>query len=673
MTEQMKFIVKELNETLGRNYDLIKFDALDDKQLLQVLVDLLVSFNAGEKCDVCEDDPETVSYRVLEMLASVKYRPPPGAEAAAFRARLLAGEPRALHHALHSLLKNKEQAKNTAYLAKYLKIPDIPSDVVRNNTVQDLLDTYRNLIEEFKEVHKRTRALQKENATEMINDIKEMALERDIVIKRLENVQVNLIDVNEKDELLSASRALRVQQERAKELAYQYETQQAQLKTATEQLKRYLNVLHGQSAAPKSAADVIRHLQDEIQVVSVIVASLLVPRGLNQYLVKEKLPQEVSGLQRELSIMQTIAAEPHPTRSHLAVVQDKIATAAAEVEQLASRRRAAAGPHEERLAPFRQHAAAIRRARDASAADVRELGNELRDHEATLADLHSQVRQLLGDTILRGEELKKYVNGLRAKSTVYKRQRANLSNLKVEAGILTRTLHVVSNADPTVEVALLNHKKLKINDDEAADAKGDGPDADLAKKSVRDLSQLVAQTAQKLAEVRQDIHPLAGKIKPVKEEFQTVQQQYEQKKRVYASTSLNIMSQREPLKEQLEQLTQQLNNKEEEWKNLRQKITKVEGLQEVVATEMKNAMQSPRKASRMETLQEKLTVLETTVKNLEEEQRSISSRQADVEEQSRMWQNTLTLLQCKLRARTEPAQPQGRVHITQHSQMLTLP
>lgn len=49
MTEQMKFIIKELNATLGRNYDLIKFDSLDEKQLLQVLVDLLNNFNAGEK------------------------------------------------------------------------------------------------------------------------------------------------------------------------------------------------------------------------------------------------------------------------------------------------------------------------------------------------------------------------------------------------------------------------------------------------------------------------------------------------------------------------------------------------------------------------------------------------------------------------------------------------
>lgn len=45
----MKYIIKELNATLERNYDLIKFDALNEKQLLQLLVELLANFEAGEK------------------------------------------------------------------------------------------------------------------------------------------------------------------------------------------------------------------------------------------------------------------------------------------------------------------------------------------------------------------------------------------------------------------------------------------------------------------------------------------------------------------------------------------------------------------------------------------------------------------------------------------------
>ncbi|XP_034840670.1 intraflagellar transport protein 81 homolog [Maniola hyperantus] len=656
MTEQIKFIVKELNTTLGRNYDLIKFDSLDEKQLLQVLVDLLVNFNAGEKLNIQEDDPETVTLRLLEMLGSVKYRPLPGVEPTLFRSQLLAGDSRTIHHVLHWLLSNKEQVKNTAYLAKYLKIPDIPADVVRNNTIQDLLDLYQNLINEFKDVHKRTRMLQKENASEIINDIKEMAVERDIVIKRLENVQIHLVDVRDKEDLLNLSKLVRMQQEREKELESQYNMQQSQLKTASEQLKRYLNVIHGQSATPKTVSDVIKHLQEEIQ--------------LNSYLMKEKLPQESASLQKELNIMQNIATEQHPTRSDVITVQDKIAAINREIEQLVQRRLAASDPQEDKLAPFRQQATVIRRNKEASAARVHELTATLKDHEATLADLRSQVKQLLGDIVLRGEELKKYVNTLRTKSTLYKRQRANLSMFKVEAGILTRTLHILNTNDPTIEMALVNHKKMKIDDVNILET-GQDKTAEIAKKSLHDLSQLVAQTAQKLSQVRQEIQPLADKVKPIKKEFQEVQQQYEQKKRVYEATSINICSQMEPLKNRVKELTDQLNNKEDEWKNLRQKITKAESLQEVVMFEMKNSMQSPRKPSKMEALKKRVADVEEIVKNLEEEQRTISSRQGAVEEQTRLWQNTLQLLRCKLKAHEEPAR-QGRMHITQQTQMLTL-
>ncbi|KAI8435128.1 hypothetical protein MSG28_003505 [Choristoneura fumiferana] len=483
-----------------------------------------------------------------------------------------------------------------------------------------------------------------------------MAVERDIVIKRLENVQVNLSDISNKEELMNVSKSLRIQQEMTKTLEHQYETQQYQLKTASDQLKRYLNVIHGQSATPKTVGDVIKHLHEEIQ--------------LNSYLVKEKLPQEAAHLQKELNIMQTIAMEQHPTRSDLMNIQDKIAIVNSEMEQLVQRRLASAGPQEDKLAPFRQQAAVIRRNKEASAARADELAAALRDHEATLADLQSQVRNLLGDTVLRGEELKKYVNSLRTKSTVYKRQRANLSTFKVEAGILTRTLHILSATDPTVELALVNHKKLKIEDDEASEK--ELKSTDLAKKSLHDLSQLVAQTAQKLSQVRQEIQPLADKIKPIKEQFQSVQQQYDQKKRVYEATAINITSQMEPFKNQVKALTDQLNSKEDEWKNLRQKITKAESLQEVVVFEMKNSMLSPRRPSKTEALMKKVADMEQIVKNLEEEQSVISSRQGVVEEQTRLWEGALELLRCKLRARSQPAARQARMHITQHSQMLTL-
>lgn len=62
-----------------------------------------------------------------------------------------------------------------------------------------------------------------------------------------------------------------------------------------------------------------------------------------------------------------------------------------ELENLVQRRLAATGPQEDKLAPFRQQATVIRRNKEGSAARVHELTATLKDHEATLADLQSQV------------------------------------------------------------------------------------------------------------------------------------------------------------------------------------------------------------------------------------------------------------------------------------------
>lgn len=64
------------------------------------------------------------------------------------------------------------------------------------------------------------------------------------------------------------------------------------------------------------------------------------------------------------------------------------------MEQLVQRKLAMAGPQEDKLAPFRQQATVIRRNKESSAARVHELAATLKEHEATLSDLQSQVTSL---------------------------------------------------------------------------------------------------------------------------------------------------------------------------------------------------------------------------------------------------------------------------------------
>jgi len=49
MTDRLKFIVVETNKIIKSDYNLISFDSLSVENLLQLLVDIFVHFNAATK------------------------------------------------------------------------------------------------------------------------------------------------------------------------------------------------------------------------------------------------------------------------------------------------------------------------------------------------------------------------------------------------------------------------------------------------------------------------------------------------------------------------------------------------------------------------------------------------------------------------------------------------
>lgn len=81
--------------------------------------------------------------------------------------------------------------------------------------------------------------------------------------------------------------------------------------------------------------------------------------------------------------------------------------------------------------PFRQQAATVIRIKETSAEQLNELTKSIREVDATIARKQNELKQRVGETYLRGDDLKQYVNMLKAKSSVYKKQRAELSALEV--------------------------------------------------------------------------------------------------------------------------------------------------------------------------------------------------------------------------------------------------
>lgn len=92
------------------------------------------------------------------------------------------------------------------------------------------------------------------------------------------------------------------------------------------------------------------------------------------------------------------------------------------------------------LLPFRQQAATVIRMKDTAAEQLDELTKAIREIDVTINRKQSALQQVVGETYLRGDELKQYVNMLKAKSSVYKKQRAELSELEVNIHYL---IHLV--------------------------------------------------------------------------------------------------------------------------------------------------------------------------------------------------------------------------------------
>jgi hypothetical protein len=59
-------------------------------------------------------------------------------------------------------------------------------------------------------------------------------------------------------------------------------------------------------------------------------------------------------------------------------------------------------------------------------------------HDIFFQEKRNELQSFAGETVLRGDDFKRYVASLRGKSNDYKKKRAELSDLRSEYGVLTR-------------------------------------------------------------------------------------------------------------------------------------------------------------------------------------------------------------------------------------------
>ena len=87
--------------------------------------------------------------------------------------------------------------------------------------------------------------------------------------------------------------------------------------------------------------------------------------------------------------------------------------------------------------------------------------NELAALEDEIAEKRQQVQAFAGETVLRGDDFKRYVASLRGKSNSYKKKRAELSELRAEYGVLSRTLELIHAKNERLQQSLSTFESEK--------------------------------------------------------------------------------------------------------------------------------------------------------------------------------------------------------------------
>ena len=158
---------------------------------------------------------------------------------------------------------------------------------------------------------------------------------------------------------------------------------------------------------------------------------------------------------------------------------------------------------------------------------------------------------------MKGDDFKRYVNSLRGKSTTYKKKRGELSDLRAEFGVLSRTVEILRGRGQVILQTLANLESEKgitgfrDTQDNLERVAATKADLDSQKgKTLEDMSGLVNQLTMKISERKARLAPIIKELRPLRQQSQDLQVEkrvfrrfiiiYDNKLSIHAILSQNV-------------------------------------------------------------------------------------------------------------------------------------
>lgn len=649
MSEQLKYIVDELNkEPFKRNYNLISFDSLQPLQLLQVLNDVFAEINPQHKIDLRDEDPEQMAKRMFTFLRVLKFKPKTNAGSlSTFRNGLIQGDKLVVYPILQWLFESLAELKKRAYLARFLVKLEVPPDQLADQELYELNESYLEMMEQFKELHKTVEQLRTSGLStgEMKKDIVNMEEEKEQLHKRIDRMQKKVENVKNYEKMLQAARNLRVEREKEHNLAQQKLEQRNQFVHSDQRYQRMQQQLKDMrtQGVGTTGADLIKRLEEENKV--------------NMYLCQEKLPKEIEGKKKYARDLQSVADEPAMGQNDIDDLNKRIKQLSVEINSLIEKRMVRNDPIDDKLSLFRQQASIIGRKKEAAAEKLQEAMDEVSSAEADYQKKKELLKESEGSEVLKGDEFKRYVNKLRGKSTVYKKKRQELAELRAEYGVLARTEEILKGKDDAFQQQLSNIEAKKgvsgyhETQEELEKVSAKKSELDEQKgKTLEDISELVRQLNATLADKKTALAPVIKELRPMRQKCQEMTGEYEEKKAAYENMAAGLESNMSKLEQEVRGLREELTHEEGRYHYLHCMLKVLEVQQKRIDDELKayrSADTAERKKSFRDQFTKKIQEQENLGKSLRDKQKAVRENQGPNMKQMKMWSDLAKLLECK--------------------------
>jgi len=538
-TNALAFIVDRLNDQpFQMNLTMVAFDEKSPFELLEAVNEVMANLSSQHRIDLRDETPDATASRMIDFLRVLNYKLPPQLEPQQAKQALLHGDPNMIYPILTWMLQRLPDLQKRAYLARFLVNVDVPEHMFADEEIVEVYQNYKDLQEEFKEVHKTSEKYKSQliSPNEIKKAIMQMEEDKGMLENKVESLKGKLENVERFSEMLESTHKLRLQQDEQVKLQDRLKEQKAQLLQAEHRLNAMVARLNEKRVERQNTADpqqLLGKLEAEV--------------GELEKQALEVLPQQLQAKQRRMEELQHVLGESATSDQELAQLQHQHQQLNRAVQQLEERKRSTRSDPDDKLAMFRQQANLTAKKKETL---LQRLASVSRERAAVEAELQEKAGALANvKPVLKGDDFRKYATELRGKTAQYKRMKAELSELRAEWGIVSRTEGILKAQDGEL-AARLGEAEARRGVEGFGQAQEElekisqqkAETDELKGRTLDEISQVVGEINEKIKRRKHQLAPQIMKLRKLRAEVRDRESLYTEKKTLYMNTKAGIDS-----------------------------------------------------------------------------------------------------------------------------------